>query len=120
MKCYRVWIHLAHDEWNNDVMQRVAEEYAAANADKRPLIVKVYEHGGWWLSYLFGAKDIPDGTICGTANDAATLRPDVMRFGESIEIEELGDIHRDHKEGEGSCYATDEHRDADYYKRFGL
>ena len=44
MTVYRACIHLANDEWGNELMQKIAEAYAAEHADKRPLIVSVHEH----------------------------------------------------------------------------
>lgn len=89
----RVYIFLASDEWGNELMRRVADEYA--KTAKRPLIVCVHEHAGWFLSFLYGAPGIEDGTICGTANDGASLDPAVLEFGKTItRIEELGEIRR--------------------------
>jgi len=65
-------------------MDRVAREYADRHPDQFPLIVHVQEHAGWFLSYLFGAPGIADGTICGTANDMASLAPAVLAFGRTI------------------------------------
>ena len=85
MTIYRAYIHLASDECGNGVMQMVANIYAEQHADKRPLIVTVHEHAGWFLSYLYGAPGISDGTICGTANDDAVLPRGVIKFGKKIE-----------------------------------
>ncbi len=75
-------------------MRRVADEYATL-CDKRPLIVKVNEHGGWSLSYLYGAPGIDDGTICGTANDAACLPQAVIEFVKSVNaVATIEDISR--------------------------
>ena len=94
MTAYRVFIHLAGNEWGNELMRRVADQYAA-QCEKRPLVVKVYEHAGWDLSYLYGAPGIDEGTICGTANDAASLAPAVVAFGKTIDnVEITGDIFR--------------------------
>lgn len=91
---YRVYIYLAADEWNNETMRRIADEYAA-QSDNRPLVVEVHEHAGWFLAYLYGAPGIDDGTVCGTANDAASLAPAVVEFGKSIgKVKMLGDIRR--------------------------
>ena len=94
MTAYRVYIHLAAHEWGNGLMRHVADRYAA-QCDKRPLIVGVHEHAGWFLSYLYGAPAIDDGTVCGTANDAASLAPAVLDFGKTIDhVEVIGDIRR--------------------------
>ena len=91
---YRVYIYLAANEWGNEIMRRIADDYAA-QSDNRPLVVSVHEHGGWHLSYLYGAPDIEDGTICGTANDAATLSQAVQDFGATIgKVKILGEIRR--------------------------
>ena len=87
MTIYRAYIHLADDEWGNGLMQMVAKVYAEEHADRRPLIVTVHEHAGWFLSYLYGAPGISDGTICGTANDDAVLPRGVLEFGKKIDGE---------------------------------
>ncbi len=95
MTIYRAFIHLGANEWGNELMQQVAEEYAEEQADKRPLIVSVHEHAGWHLSFLYGAPGIANGTICGTANDSAVLSRAVTEFGKGIDVENfLGDIRR--------------------------
>ena len=95
MNVYRVFIHLGSDEWGNDLMGLVADDYAAEHPDLRPLIVSVHEHAGWHLSFLYGASGISDGTICGTANDAAVLTQPVLAFGKSItDVEIVGNIRR--------------------------
>ena len=70
-------------------MAQVAGDFAKEHADKRPLIVEVYEHAGWFLNYLYGAPGIRDGAICGTANDKAVLPKAVLEFGKSIDGEIL-------------------------------
>jgi hypothetical protein len=87
MVIYRAYIHLADDEWGNGLMQTVAQVYAEQHADKRPLIITVHEHAGWFLSFLYGAPGISDGTICGTANDDAILPRGVLEFGNGIDGE---------------------------------
>ncbi len=90
----KIYIYLAGNEWGNELMRKVADDFARDNAG-RPLIVEVHEHAGWYLAYLYGAPHIDDGTICGTANDGASLSPAVVRFGRSIEkIETLPEIRR--------------------------
>lgn len=59
-------IFLADDEWGNQKMQEVAEEFFAACPDAH--FVQVYEHGGWQLGFR------RDGSIWTTANDAAVLK----------------------------------------------
>ena len=43
---FRVYIYLGAEEYGNDLMWRIADQYAA-QSDKRPLVVEVHEHGGW-------------------------------------------------------------------------
>jgi len=71
------------------VDQTVAQAYAEEHADKRPLIVTVHEHAGWFLAFLYGAPGISDGTVCGTANDDAVLPRGVIEFGKTIDAEML-------------------------------
>ena len=94
MMAYRAYVHLASNEWGNEFMRQVADEYAEQHAE-RPLIVSVHEHGGWHLSYLYGAPGIANGTICGTANDTASLPQAVLDFGNGVgPVEIIGDIRR--------------------------
>ena len=81
---HRYAIYLDDDEWGNALMDHVARQYAERHTDCWPLIVRVNEHAGWFLSYLFGAPGIRDGAICGTANDGARLVPEIEAFGASI------------------------------------
>jgi hypothetical protein len=86
---------LADGVWGNETMAKAAQEFAADHKELRPLVVHVDEHAGWFLSYLFGAPNIADGTICRcaecrTANDAAHLSEEVLTFERTItEIENL-------------------------------
>ena len=94
MTAYRVYIYLAANEWGNELMRQIAADYAQSH-DKRPLIVSVHEHAGWHLSFLYGAPHIANGTVCGTANDMATLLQAVIDFGQGIsKVEILGEIRR--------------------------
>jgi hypothetical protein len=94
MTVYRAYVYLANDEWGNDTMRRIADEYSRHHAE-RPLVVEIHEHAGWFLAYLYGAAGIDDGTVCGTANDAGTLRQDVMEFGKTIgNVEVLPETRR--------------------------
>lgn len=67
MKARKWVIYLAAHEWNNDTMQRIAQE----KFDSDPSIdcITVYEHAGWFLSWT------RDFVVIGTANDAASLSP---------------------------------------------
>lgn len=77
---YRLSVHLAENEWasqeNGNKMWNVAKNYFNKWPALENMIVTVYEHAGWWLSYL------RDGTIVGTANDMATLSEKAMQWGE--------------------------------------
>lgn len=85
---YRVYVYLASNEWGNELMKKIADEYAA-QSDKRPLVVEVHEHAGWYLSYVYGAPNIADGTTCGTANDAAHISQDIIKFWRGVDKEEI-------------------------------
>lgn len=60
-------VFLGDSEWGNDTMDRVAQEFFAANPTCE--FVQVQEHAGWMLAYR------RDGSIWNTANDMAVLRP---------------------------------------------
>jgi len=94
MVVYRAYIQLGSKEWGNGLMQTVAQVYADEHVDKRPLIVTVHEHAGWFLSFLYGARGISDGTICGTANDDAVLPRGLIEFGKTIDGERFSDYIR--------------------------
>lgn len=94
MIVYRTYIYLSSREWGNELMKAVADAYVE-RADERPLIVSVHEHAGWFLSFLYGIPGIRDGTICGTANDRAALRREVLEFGNGVDdVKFLEDIRR--------------------------
>jgi hypothetical protein len=61
-------ISLADNEWGNEIMREVANEWFASHPDCA--FVEVREHAGWWLGYY------RSGECVGTANDCAVLRPD--------------------------------------------
>ena len=94
MVVYRAFIHLGDKEWGNGLMRTVAQIYSEEHSDKRPLIVTVHEHAGWFLSFLYGAPGISNGTICGTANDDAVLPQGVLEFGKKIDGERFLDYIR--------------------------
>jgi len=96
---YRLWVHLARDEWSSDEggrkMENVAKEYAALHGCRRPLLVTVHEHGGWWLSYLFDGRN--DGLVVGTANDRARMSEEALAAGrryKDARPEYIDDIRR--------------------------
>lgn len=76
---YKLYIHLADDEWGNAFMHQVAAE---ALADPKyqafqPLVVSVYEHAGWALEFA-----LLDGrpTVVSSANDLAVFQGAAARF----------------------------------------
>ncbi len=72
----KLWIYLGPNEWGNELMLQVAKE--AFINDISLDAVQVYEHGGWFLTFL------RDGTIVGTANDQANLSDKAIEFLRSI------------------------------------
>jgi hypothetical protein len=96
----RIIIKLADGEWGNDVMRDVAKEYAADNPHVRPLFVDVWEHAGWSLGFLYGVDGIPDGAICGSANDLAVYPRAIERWrdtaGRHGQVTYLPTVDRNH------------------------
>lgn len=70
-------VYLASNEWS-DAMGKARDEYFARYPEYPLMVVTVHEHGGWWLQYL------RDGTIVGTANDAARLSDKAEAFRELV------------------------------------
>ncbi len=68
----KLWIYLGPKEWGNELMSQVAMEAFAVDTSLDA--VQVYEHGGWFLTFL------RDGTIVGTANDQAHLSDKAIEF----------------------------------------
>lgn len=60
-------VHLADNEWGNEVMQEIAEQWFREHPDTN--YVEVIEHAGWRLGYR------RDMSICASANDCAVLSP---------------------------------------------
>lgn len=58
---------LGDDEWGNQLMQQVAEQFFADNPSC--MFVQMIEHAGWALGFR------RDGSIWSTANDMAVLKP---------------------------------------------
>lgn len=86
-----VVIHLADNEYGNEKMDEVAQEYFRKHPDIPNLIVDVREHGGWWLQYA------RCGTVVGTANDAALFGPNGAKLRAQLatcRLEYLGSIRR--------------------------
>lgn len=59
-------IHLADNEWGNELMQQIAMEHFSQHPDCQ--FVEVREHAGWFLCWR------RDMSCWGTANDMARLR----------------------------------------------
>jgi hypothetical protein len=79
MESQEVFVSLGEDEWGSEKMLAAAA-LAAEEHSERPLRVCVYEHGGWYLWYAFGAPEVPDGTIVGSANEMAAYPPNVHDY----------------------------------------
>lgn len=83
----KLYIKMGDQEYGNELMEKVAME--AFRKDETLDAVEVREHGGWYLTYL------RDGTIVGTANDQASLKPAALAFLNSIYgYDSAGDIRR--------------------------
>lgn len=69
---HAVEVHLAENEWGNELMRDVALATFAdpKYADIDELIVTVYEHAGWWLSYARTRGGI---LVVSSANDSAVF-----------------------------------------------
>lgn len=80
---YKLYIHLADDEWGNALMHRVAEEALSdpRYEERQPLVVCVHEHAGWTLEFA-----LLDGrvTVVSSANDLAVYHGDAARFREEF------------------------------------
>lgn len=78
-------VQMADHEWSSNVdMQKLAEEQLVLHAGVPDLMVTVYEHAGWYLSYA-----LVDGkpAIVETANDAAAVTPERKRFWEKVKFQ---------------------------------
>ena len=83
-------VHLADNEWGNELMLKVATELLDQHRDDPYYFVTVYEHAGWFLSY---ARIDGEIRIVSTANDAAVF-PDVVRnWWKQVNQETSGYIH---------------------------
>ena len=90
---YQVYIYLASDEWGNDTMRRIADEYARHHADARLSWPCMNTRGGVFPIYM--VRWHCRGAICGTANDSAVLPQAVLDFGRTIDkVTPLGEIRR--------------------------
>ena len=87
----RLYVRLGDNEWGNELMAKIAQQVFndPSYRDIENLIVHVIEHAGWALSYL------RDGTIVGSANDAAVFCEKSRNFVGSIErVEYIGEYQR--------------------------
>jgi len=97
LEFHKLLIHLADDEWGNELMARLAAE-ALANpsyAAFQPLVVSVYEHAGWWLEFtlLEGCT-----AVVASANDGAEFHGAAQAFRERYcngSVTMVGDIRRE-------------------------
>ena len=95
-KVYLLYVHLADNEWGNDVMHRVATELLRSKQYQKPLVVEVHEHGGWWLQYTLAKNG--EVMVVGTANDGALFQGEAMEFRKKAakaEIVYAGNIRRE-------------------------
>ena len=93
MIIHRLYVHLADNEWGSAIMEEIAQHEAKKYQDKENLLITVYEHGGWSLSWLF-----PQGIIVGSANDMAVFNPEASAWREKAKeatVEYLGSIRRE-------------------------
>ena len=75
-------VHMASFEWSSThPMEQIADELFEKYKDLENLVIRVYEHAGW---YLIFAKEGEKTIIVGTANDAATITPERQRFWERV------------------------------------
>jgi hypothetical protein len=71
-------IQLADNEWGNQIMREVAEQWFARHPDCA--FLEVREHAGWWLAFARTPYPGSTGHECiGSANDMACFRPDRPR-----------------------------------------
>jgi hypothetical protein len=102
MKVHVITVHLANKEYGSQIMLQVAADTFAKNkglqlsADKtadgqdteKVCVVKVYEHGGWWLQYAM----MPDDgriVVVGTANDVACFPPEIQQLRDNLKRAEF-------------------------------
>jgi hypothetical protein len=95
-------IFLADDEWGNETMQRIAEETFLAWSDPSELVLTVYEHAGWSMTF----RCYPNGRVdvVSSANDMAVCSPEQRNFWEEYNhayrekrVRYLNAIRRDQK-----------------------
>jgi hypothetical protein len=87
MTVYRMWARMPDGQYGNDGMLALAHAAAERHADKRPLLVTVNEHGGWWLQYYFDATHT--ALTVGTANDMARFGPEVQAVRDRLAMADV-------------------------------
>lgn len=92
---YYLFVQLAPHEWSPPLdMRALACEYFQRYSE-RPLIVRMCEHAGWYLTFTEIDGEV---TCVGSANDAATYPRKVMDFWREVrsaKMVPLGTIKRD-------------------------
>lgn len=95
-KASYIYVHLADNEWGNELMGKIALETFTAHPDKENLFVEVNEHGGWFLIYF---KDGDEVTTVGSANDMAVYggwKNEIRKtlYGKDVEWTYLPEVRR--------------------------
>jgi len=94
VKVTTLLIHMADDEWGNELMYKLAEDAIRAHPECECLVVKVYEHAGWFLQFAMLNGELK---VVGTANDGAVFSDEVRAFHRlcrDLTFEELPYIRR--------------------------
>lgn len=94
-KVYHVFARCTREEWGNGVMEQIAKDAIEdpTLATKRPLLVTVQEHAGWWLRWL--AEPDQEPIIVGSANETAIYTGRAKLFRETCsEVEFLPNYER--------------------------
>ena len=90
---YRTDVHLGTHVWGNCKMELAARMMADYWYGERPLLVVVYEHGGWWLEWLFERGEV-NPLLVGTANDSAVFSERVKSRRSWLSNRDETTIHR--------------------------
>ena len=70
-------IFMADDEWGNELMREIAETAIAQWRGPGELVVEVWEHGGWHLTF---ARINGVTTCVSSANDCAQFDQKIKQF----------------------------------------
>ncbi len=76
MIAHYLTIHLASDEYGNEIMTQAARE--AFDTHPELDVVEVYEHGGWYMNID------RSGRVVGSANDAAVYTPEIIAWWKAM------------------------------------